>query len=119
MHKAVQGLRSLAAGGNGVDGELGAGDKVAAGEDVALPGLIGDGVNDDGAVLVEGHSLRGDAAQIHQLAHGADDAVHFDGLELAGAHGLAAALFVGFAQLHQLQLQGGHLALLADDLHRG
>ena len=118
MHVAVQGDGALAAGRDRVDGELRAGDHVAAGKDIGLRGLIRHTVGLDGAVAVEDHSLRRDAAKIDALADGADDGRDLDGLELAGADRLAAALRVGLAQLHDLDLEGLDLAVFADDLGR-
>ena len=42
LHKAVQGLRSLLAGGNGVNGKLGTGEDVAAHKDVRFRRLVGE-----------------------------------------------------------------------------
>ena len=118
MHVAMQGDGALAAGRDRVDGEFRAGDHVAAGKDVGLRGLIRHTVGLDGAVAVEDHSLRRDAAKVDALADGADDGRDLDGLELAGANGLAAALRIGLAQLHDLNLEGLDLAVFAEDLGR-
>ena len=118
IDEAVQRLCADESGSDGVDGELRPGDKVAAGEDVVLRGLAGDRVNDHGAVLVKGHALGGDAAEIDLLTDRADNAVDLDGLILAGADRLAAALFVRLAELHTLDLERTDLAILADDLDR-
>ena len=56
--------------------------------------------------------------EVDALTDGADDGRDLDGLELAGANGLAAALLVGLAQLHDLDLDGLDLAVLAEDLGR-
>ena len=118
MHVAVQGDSALAAGRDRVDGKLRAGDHVAAGEDVGLRGLIRHAVGLDGAVAVEGHGLRRDMAEVNALADSADDGRDLDGLELTGADRLAAALRVGLAQLHDLDLEGLDLAVFAEDLGR-
>ena len=105
IDEAVQRLCADASGSDGVDGELRPGDKVAAGEDVVLRGLAGDRVNDHGAVLVKGHALGGDAAEIDLLTDRADNAVDLDGLILAGVDGLAAAVCIRFTELHTLDLE--------------
>ena len=119
MDIAVQGDGGLLAGGNGVDGKAGTGVAVAAHEDIGLGGLIGQLVGLGVALLADLQLAHVQAAPVDPLADGADDGLDLDGLELAGAHGLAAALLVGLAQLHDLHLQAGDLAVLAQDLHGG
>ena len=120
VHEAVDGHGGLFAGGDGVDGKLRAGHKIAAREHVGLVGLIRCGVDKHGAALAELELRAGvDAAQVDLLADGRDDGGDCKRLELARADGLAAALLVGLAEGHGLDLDGRGLALFAQNLDRG
>jgi hypothetical protein len=93
------------AGRDGVDGELGAGDNVAAHKDVGLGRLIGDGVGFGAALLVgltSAPTSRPPQSMVWPMAP--MTVLTGEGLVLAGGNGLAAALFVGIAQLHELDL---------------
>ena len=118
MHIAVQRFGGFTACSYRVNGKLRTCQSIAAGEYVGLSSLESNGIGNDGAVLVEGHALGSDAAEIDLLADSADNGIDFDSFKFAGADGLSAALFVGLAELHELDLQAGDLFAVADDLDR-
>ena len=118
LNEAVQGLGAFAAGGNRVDGKLRAGVDVAADEDIVLLGLVGDGIG-NGVALLAGLQLADvQLAPVDALADGGEHGIDLDGLKLAGADGRTAALFVGLAQLHDLDLEAADLAVVAENLNR-
>ena len=116
MYGAVQGDGALLAGSYRVDGELRAGIAVAADEDVGLGGLIGEAVGHGKALLCDLELADVEPAPIDDLTYGADDAVDLDNFEFAGADGLAAALLIGLAKLHELDLEPRDLAVCTFDL---
>ena len=109
----------LLAGRDGVDGKARAGVHVAADEDIALAALVGEGVGLDGPLLRRDRMAEIERAEIDLLADRADDGIDLDRLEFPGADGLAAALFVGLAERHDLHLESGDFAVFAEDLDGG
>ena len=100
LHKAVERHRGLMTGGDGIDGELGAGVDVTAHEDVGLGGLVGLGVG-HGALAttqLDGRALK-QVAPLDGLADGEHHAVRGYGARLALVVGrVKAALVVEDAQ---------------------
>ena len=80
LDATVQGLRSVVAGGDGVDHELGAGENVAADKDVGVSRLEGEGVCLRIVAMVEGDGTTvEEASPLDGLSDGEDDLAAGDG----------------------------------------
>ena len=120
VHIAMQGVRAFLAGGDRVDDEARAGVNVTAHKDVGFGGLVGPAVGLCIAFLIQRDlAAFQQPAPVGGLTDRAEDGVHTERLEFAGADGLSSALLVRLAERHALDLQAADRAVRPEDLHRG
>ncbi|MPM63265.1 hypothetical protein SDC9_110145 [bioreactor metagenome] len=116
MYEAVDGNGSLFTGGNGINGEFGAGDHISTGEDICLGSLVGERVGLEGLVGVElSAGAFEQSTPFNGLADGNQDEIGFDDLDgifvIAGVE-VAVGIKDGEAFL---ELHTGHVAVLGED----
>ena len=103
--QSVYGYGALLAHGDCVYCELGAGYAVTASKHVFFSGLIAEGIDNNGVLFSKSDFAVGfDIAHIYLLTYGRDDGGNGNRFKFTCRHRLAAALFVGFTQLHELKL---------------
>ena len=118
VDEAVQGLSAFTACCDCINCKLGTGVDIAADKNVILLSLVGNGICDCIALLAGLESADIKAAPVDALTDGGENGIDLDGLKLTGADRRTAALLIRLAKLHELDLECGDLAVLADDLGR-